>query len=105
MNRAPARRTQQDRILRNTMKHRIAMLAAALIALASLLHAAPAAAQPQQKPRVIQQFTTGWKFLQADAPGAEKPAFDDSAWMSVTLPHDWSIAGIDGIREDTLPYV
>jgi beta-galactosidase len=68
-------------------------LAAALIALASLLHAAPAAAQPQQKSRVIQQFTTGWKFLQADAPGAEKPAFDDSAWKSVTLPHDWSIAG------------
>src|ERR1035437_5918352 len=75
------------------MKRRFPMLAAALIALASLLHAAPAAAQPQQKPRVIQQFTTGWKFLQADAPGAEKPAFDDSAWMSVTLPHDWSIAG------------
>ena len=75
------------------MKRRFPMLAAALIALASLLHAAPAAAQPQQKPRVIQQFTTGWKFLQADAPGAEKPAFDDSAWKSVTLPHDWSIAG------------
>ena len=51
--------------------------------------AAPAA----QKPRVVQQFTTGWKFLQADATGAEKPGFDDSAWTSVTLPHDWSIAG------------
>jgi beta-galactosidase len=75
------------------MKRRFPMLAAALIALTSLLHAAPAAAQSQQKPRVIQQFTAGWKFLQADAPGAEKPAFDDSAWKSVTLPHDWSIAG------------
>jgi beta-galactosidase len=51
---------------------------------------APAAAS--QKPRAIQQFTTGWRFLQADAAGAEKPAFDDSAWKSVTLPHDWSIA-------------
>jgi beta-galactosidase len=75
------------------MKRRIPLLAAVLIAMTSLLHTAPAAAQQQQKPRVIQQFTTGWKFLQADAPGAEKPAFDDSAWKSVTLPHDWSIAG------------
>jgi beta-galactosidase len=42
---------------------------------------------------VIQQFTTGWRFLQADAAGAEKPEFDDSGWTAVTLPHDWSIAG------------
>jgi beta-galactosidase len=48
---------------------------------------------PAQKPRVVAQFTTGWRFLQADAPGAEKPGFDDSAWTGVTVPHDWSIAG------------
>ena len=75
------------------MKRRVSLLAIALIALASLLHTAPATAQAQPKIRVIQPFTTGWKFLQADAPGAEKPAFDDSAWKSVTLPHDWSITG------------
>ena len=69
--------------------HRRIVLLAALFALPSLLHAAPAA----QNPRVVQQFTTGWRFLQADAPGAEKPAFDDAAWTDVTLPHDWSIAG------------
>ena len=50
------------------------------------LHAAP-------QPRQIQSFTSGWRFLQADAPGAESPAFDDSTWKPVTLPHDWSIAG------------
>jgi beta-galactosidase len=44
-------------------------------------------------PRTVEQFTTGWRFLQTDAPSAEKPGFDDSAWTSVTLPHDWSIAG------------
>jgi beta-galactosidase len=71
---------------------RLLLLFAAFFALPALLHAAPAAPAPQ-KPRVIQQFTTGWRFLQADAPGAEKPDFDDSAWTSVTLPHDWSIAG------------
>jgi beta-galactosidase len=69
--------------------HRRIVLLAAHVALPSTLHAASAS----QKPRVIQQFTTGWRFLQADAPGAEKPAFNDSSWTSVTLPHDWSIAG------------
>jgi beta-galactosidase len=92
---------------------RIHLLLAALVALPLSLHATPAAAQTaaaaaigaittttpaSQKPRVIQQFTTGWRFLQADAAGAEKPGFDDSAWKSVTLPHDWSIAG--PVKED-----
>jgi beta-galactosidase len=58
------------------------------------------AAPTPQKPRTVEQFTTGWRFLQADAPGAEKPAFDDSAWSPVTLPHDWSIAG--PFKEDAL---
>jgi beta-galactosidase len=64
---------------------------ATFLVFSSMLHAA--AAPATQRPRVIEQFTTGWRFLQADAPGAEKPSFDDSAWAAVTLPHDWSIAG------------
>lgn len=69
------------------------LLLAAFATLPSLLHAAPVAAPALQRPRVIQQFTAGWHFLQADAAGAEKPGFDDSGWVAVTLPHDWSIAG------------
>jgi beta-galactosidase len=46
-----------------------------------------------QNPRVIQQFTTGWRFIQAEAKGAEQPSFNDSSWKPVTLPHDWAIAG------------
>jgi beta-galactosidase len=53
------------------------------------LHAAPGSSGPRQ----IRQFTTGWRFLQSDAPGAQSQSFDDSAWKAVTLPHDWSIAG------------
>jgi beta-galactosidase len=68
-------------------------LLAAFAAVPFFLLSAVAPAQTAQKPRVVQQFTTGWRFLQADAPGAEKPGFDDSAWTGVTLPHDWSIAG------------
>ena len=77
------------------MRARIVLLAT-LVGLTPALYAAPAL--PSDAPRTVQQFTAGWKFLQADAAGAEKPAFDDSAWKPVTLPHDWSIAG--PVKED-----
>lgn len=32
-----------------------------------------------------------WRFLRGDAAGAEQPAFDDSAWRTLDVPHDWSI--------------
>ena len=38
-------------------------------------------------------FNDGWRFLKGDAAGAERPAFDDSAWRPVGLPHDWAIEG------------
>ena len=34
---------------------------------------------------------TDWQFVRRDAPGAEKPEFDDGDWRTVNLPHDWSI--------------
>lgn len=34
----------------------------------------------------------GWRFTYGDVPGAETPAFDDSAWSNVNLPHDFQIA-------------
>jgi beta-galactosidase len=36
-------------------------------------------------------FDADWRFLRADAAGAESPGFDDSAWRGLDLPHDWSI--------------
>lgn len=36
-------------------------------------------------------FDDNWRFLRADAPGAEKPDFDDSGWRVLDVPHDWSI--------------
>jgi beta-galactosidase len=35
----------------------------------------------------------GWTFTTGDPVGAEQPAFDDSGWRYVDLPHDWSIEG------------
>ena len=38
-----------------------------------------------------QSFDAGWRFLRGDAPDAESPAFHDSQWRTLDLPHDWSI--------------
>ena len=38
-------------------------------------------------------FNDGWRFLKAEAEGAQDPSFDDSAWAEVRLPHDWAIDG------------
>lgn len=34
-----------------------------------------------------------WKFTREDNNEFIKPAFDDSKWQSVTVPHDWAIYG------------
>ncbi len=43
--------------------------------------------------RVEMTLEQGWRFLQSDAEGAAAVSFDDSAWQSVTVPHDWAIYG------------
>ncbi len=35
----------------------------------------------------------GWKFRRGACAGAEAVAFDDAAWQTVRVPHDWAIAG------------
>ncbi|MBL7697892.1 MAG: DUF4982 domain-containing protein [Chitinophagaceae bacterium] len=41
-------------------------------------------------------FDFGWKFHRGGAQGAETPAYDDSKWRKLDLPHDWSIENIPG---------
>ena len=36
-------------------------------------------------------FDSDWRFLRADAPGAQTPGLDDSGWRTLDVPHDWSI--------------
>ena len=40
-------------------------------------------------------FDFGWRFAKGDHPAASasQPAFDDTSWRSLSLPHDWSIEG------------
>ncbi len=37
-------------------------------------------------------FDQGWKFHLGDVTGAQATTFDDSAWTSLNVPHDWSIS-------------
>lgn len=58
---------------------------AAVVFLAFTACAAPA--------RQTLNFDSGWHFHKTDVSGAEQPRFDDSAWQTVNVPHDWSIEG------------
>ena len=51
------------------------------------------AQKPKDNPRTTLNFDSDWRFLKDDANGAEAPAFDDSKWRTLDVPHDWSIEG------------
>jgi beta-galactosidase len=72
---------------------RFAVSIAVLSALASVSIAAAAQADSAQGARIVNSFDEDWRFLKADAPGAEVPGFDDTAWRTLGVPHDWSIEG------------
>jgi beta-galactosidase len=46
--------------------------------------------QPPASPRTTYNFNSGWKFTFGDVAGADQPAFDDSGWGAVSLPHTWN---------------
>ena len=41
-----------------------------------------------------------WKFTREDNPQFISPDFDDAAWQSVTIPHDWAIYGPFSAQND-----
>lgn len=41
-------------------------------------------------------FDNDWKFIKDSLTEAEDPAFDDSGWRTLDLPHDWSIEDLPG---------
>ncbi|MBN1466156.1 DUF4982 domain-containing protein [candidate division KSB1 bacterium] len=43
--------------------------------------------------RITTVLQDGWKFCPGENPAAMLTSFDDSHWQSVTIPHDWAIAG------------
>ena len=43
--------------------------------------------------RTVEDFNFGWRFSLGDEARWAEAAFDDGAWRSLHLPHDWSIEG------------
>ncbi|HEY7087275.1 MAG TPA: DUF4982 domain-containing protein [Tepidisphaeraceae bacterium] len=64
------------------MTTRLSLLAA--LALSTIVSAA-ATAQSRKY-----DFDSAWRVFVGDAKGADAPAFDDSTWKPVTLPHAWN---------------
>jgi beta-galactosidase len=50
----------------------------------------------QSQPKRNNLFDFGWRFHRGGALGAEEPAYDDSQWRMIDLPHDWSIEDLPG---------
>ncbi|MBV8034611.1 glycoside hydrolase family 2 TIM barrel-domain containing protein [Roseateles sp.] len=55
------------------------------LAITLLALAGSALAQRQE-----QTLDSGWRFHKSDPGAAMQPAFDDSGWRAVRVPHDWS---------------
>lgn len=72
------------------------------LALALLLFAAPVQAQEIGPPRQHQTLNAGWRYAPGPIDGAAAPAFDDSAWVRVDIPHSWNAT--DAFNEDDLSY-
>jgi beta-galactosidase len=73
------------------------LLGLVILALSAQGHAqlAPSgAASPAARQTIL--FDTGWTFHRGGALSAEQPAFEDAAWRTVDLPHDWSIEDLPG---------
>jgi beta-galactosidase len=66
------------------------LMVCAVLLLALPLGAADQRFTPPASPRATYDFNPGWKFVFGDAQGADQPAFDDSSWTSVSLPHSWN---------------
>ena len=63
----------------------------ALLLCASPLPKAAGAAAPAA--RAFVDLDADWRFCKGDFATAMMPAFDDSAWRRVNVPHDWSSEG------------
>jgi beta-galactosidase len=47
-----------------------------------------------EETRQTKSFDSDWRFSAGEIIGAEKPEFNDSSWLKVNVPHDWSIEGL-----------
>jgi beta-galactosidase len=62
-----------------------------LLALAGLAAAASTEIKIGADRRI--RIDDDWRFVKGEVEGAEQPAFNDSVWRALALPHDWAIEG------------
>ena len=53
-------------------------------------------------PRTQTSFDADWAFHRGDAAGASDPKFDDGAWRTLDVPHDWSAEDLPPRAADVL---
>jgi hypothetical protein len=87
-------RSKPDRILRQAPRNRLTVL----LLLSVGLGLAPVTAgersmkaESANTPRRVSFLDRDWRFTKGDVPQATDPAFDDSAWQRIHVPHDWAI--------------
>ena len=68
------------------MKYRVTGLLAVVAVLSMGV-----SAEAETVSRNREWFCDAWQFNLGDMTGAEAPTFNDSAWRTLDLPHDWSI--------------
>ncbi len=83
------------------MKHPITSLLVSGVTFLAFLPvvAPPVRAEEQTRQRLTADF--GWRFAKDDPENAAQAGFDDSAWRTLNLPHDWSIEGPYAATEPT----
>ena len=59
--------------------------------LCALLLAYGMPAEARKPVRTRTNIDAQWKFQKGDVPSAQEAAFDDAAWRTLDVPHDWAI--------------
>jgi beta-galactosidase len=82
---------RKERIVSIHSTIRAAVVAAIIVIAIDQCAAAALGPDVADSPRTISRFDQGWRFHLGDAAAAKQPGFDDRAWRTLDLPHDWSI--------------
>lgn len=77
-------------------KRALYILTASLLFVTGVLLSGFSGKRPPEVSVRDKNFNSGWKFIRDSIPGAENPEFNDSRWLTVDLPHDYSIMHLPG---------
>jgi beta-galactosidase len=82
-------------IMQITSIRKIKLISLSLVSILSIAILLQSCASERKNPADSRSrpFDSDWRFIR-DSVSAESPAFDDSKWRSIDLPHDWSIEDI-----------